>query len=106
MRKIEYTPSPTLAEFHASNAFVRGVRGPIGSGKSVAACWEVYSRAMEQAPGADGVRRSRCLVTRNTYGELTTTTLRTWLDWFPEELVGKVVHGAPITQVCKFGHDA
>lgn len=105
MRTISYTPSPTLAEFHASNAFVRGIRGPIGSGKSVACCWEVYTRAMEQLPGPDGVRRSRCLVTRNTYGELTTTTLRTWLDWFPEDVVGKVVHGAPITQVCKFKHD-
>lgn len=105
MRTIEYNPSKTLALFHGSNAFVRGIRGPIGSGKSVGCCWEVYSRAMEQKPGADGVRRSRCLVTRNTYGELTTTTLRTWLDWFPEDLVGQVVHGAPITQTCRFTHD-
>lgn len=103
-RVISYTPTPTLASFHASNAFVRGIRGPIGSGKSVGCCWEIYTRAMEQAPGADGVRRSRGLVTRNTYGELTTTTLRTWLDWFPEDIVGKVVHGAPITQICKFQH--
>lgn len=105
VREIVYEPSATLAEFHASNAFVRGVRGPIGSGKSVGCCWEIYSRAMEQQPGPDGVRRSRGLVTRNTYGELTTTTLRTWLDWFPEEVVGKVVHGAPITQVCRFMHE-
>lgn len=99
---IEYTPTPTLSEFHASNAFVRGIRGPIGSGKSVACCWEIWTRAAEQAPGPDGIRRSRCLVTRNTYGELTTTTLRTWLDWFPEGRFGKVVHGAPITHVCRW----
>jgi len=104
-RVISYTPSKTLAEFHASNAFVRGIRGPIGSGKSVGCCWEIYSRAMEQAPGADGVRRSRWVVTRNTYGELETTTLQTWTDWFPGELVGRVVYGAPITQTCKFRHD-
>lgn len=104
-REISYDPSPTLADFHASSAFVRGIKGPIGSGKSVGMCWEIYSRAMEQAAGPDGVRRSRWLVTRNTYGELTTTTLQTWLDWFPEEIVGPVVHGAPITQQCRFLHE-
>lgn len=92
---VEYNPSPTLAQFHASNALVRGVRGPIGSGKSVGCCWEIWSRALEQRPN-NGVRRSRWVATRNTYGELTTTTLKTWLDWFPEECFGKVVYGAPI----------
>ncbi len=103
-RVVSYTPTPTLATFHASNAFVRGIRGPIGSGKSVGMCWEIYTRAMEQAKAPDGVRRSRWLITRNTYGELTTTTLKTWLDWFPEDVCGRVVHGAPITQMCKFTH--
>jgi hypothetical protein len=101
---IEYTPSPTLAKFHASNALVRGVRGPIGSGKSVGCCWEIWSRAQEQEPH-NGVRRSRWVATRNTYGELLTTTLRTWLDWFPEERFGKVVHGAPITHVLRWAHE-
>ena len=72
------------------------------SGKSVGMCWEIWTRAYEQAPGPDGIRRSRWVATRNTYGELTTTTLRTWLDWFPEETFGRVVHGAPITQVCRW----
>lgn len=101
-RVIRYKPSPTLEKFHASNAFVRGIRGPIGSGKSVGCCWEIWTRAGEQRAGPDKVRRSRCLVTRNTYGELTTTTLKTWLDWFPEDRFGKVVHGAPITQMCRW----
>lgn len=93
---VEYTPSPTLAKFHGSNALVRGIRGPIGSGKSVGACWEIWSRAQEQRPHK-GARRSRWVATRNTYGELLTTTLKTWLDWFPEDRFGKVVYGAPIT---------
>lgn len=98
---VEYNPSPTLARFHASNALVRGVRGPIGSGKSVGCCWEIWSRALEQNPH-NGVRRSRWVATRNTYGELTTTTLQTWLDWFPESRFGKVVYGAPITHVLRW----
>lgn len=104
-RCIEYTPSPTLTKFHASNALVRGVRGPIGSGKSVGCCWEIWTRATEQRPQTDNVRRSRWLVTRNTYGELLTTTIRTWLDWFPEERFGRVVYGAPITHVLTWEHD-
>jgi hypothetical protein len=102
---VEYTPSPTLSAFHGSNALVRGVRGPIGSGKSVGCCWEIWSRASEQWPGPDGVRRSRWVATRNTYGELTTTTIRTWLDWFPEERFGKVVYSAPITHVLRWEHE-
>lgn len=105
IRVIEYTPTPTAAAFHASSAFVRGLRGPIGSGKSVACCWEIYTRAMEQAPGPDRVRRSRWVVIRNTYGELQSTTLKTWLDWFPEEIVGRAYYDAPITQFCTFAHD-
>jgi hypothetical protein len=95
---VEYNPSPTLAKFHASNALVRGIRGPIGSGKSVGCCWEIWTRAQEQRAHR-GVRRSRWVATRNTYGELLTTTIKTWLDWFPEDRFGKVVYGAPITHV-------
>lgn len=84
-----YNPPPTLARFHLSEAFVRGIMGPVGSGKSTGCCAEVMSRACEQAPGHDGVRRSRFAVARNTYRELADTTVRTWLDWFDETTFGK-----------------
>ena len=77
-----YNPPPTLARFHKSAAFVRGIMGPVGSGKSTGCCAEVMSRACEQAPGADGVRRSRFAIARNTYRELADTTVRTWQEWF------------------------
>lgn len=32
----------------------------------------------------DGVRRSRLVAVRNTYGELQTTTMRTYLDWWED----------------------
>lgn len=101
-RVIEYNPSQTLQHFHASNALVRGIRGPFGSGKSVGCCWEIWTRATEQRATVDGIRKSRWIVTRNTYGELTSTTIKTWLDWFPEERFGKMVFGAPITQMCRW----
>lgn len=85
----DYKPSPTMQRFHESNAFVRGIRGPVRGGKSTAMCQEVLRRAREQRPGSDGIRRTRFVVVRNTYGELKDTTLKTWLDWIPEEIFGK-----------------
>ncbi len=85
MLSINYTAEPTLARFHGSSAFVRGVRGPIGTGKSVGMCVEIVAKACSQAPH-NGVRKTRWAAIRNTYGELKTTTIRTWQDWFPPEI--------------------
>lgn len=85
---ISYAATPTLARFHRSDAFVRGVMGPVGSGKSTAMCMEIFSRAVRQAKAHDGKRKSRWAVIRNTYRELKDTTLATWLSWFPEALFG------------------
>lgn len=87
-RIIEYRASKTLAEFHQSNEFVRGLVGPVGSGKSTGCAVEIFRRANEQAPDSNGIRKSRWLVARNTYRELADTTVQTWLDWFPEDDFG------------------
>lgn len=92
---IKYVASPTLARFHASNAPVRGVMGPIGSGKSVGCCAEILIRAHQQAPGPDGVRRTRWAIVRNTYGQLKSTTIKTWTQWCPES-VCPIVYDSPI----------
>lgn len=85
-----YIAPPTLARFHKSDAFYRGVMGPIGSGKSTGCSWEVFRRAQEQRVIEKGdKRRSRWAVIRNTYRELQDTTIRTWLDWFPEGETGQ-----------------
>ena len=76
--------APTLAAFHRSNADFRAILGPIGGGKSVACCVEIFRRCKEQRVGTDGLRRSRWVVVRNTKGELQDTTLKTWFDWFPD----------------------
>lgn len=81
--RIAYKASPTLSAFHRSEAFYRGVMGPVGSGKSTGMCFELFRRATEQAKSPiDGKRKSRFCVVRNTYRELKDTTLKTWLDWF------------------------
>ncbi len=93
---VGYRAEPTLARFHRSRAFVRGVMGPVGSGKSSAMCVELLLRAARQRPGPDGVRRTRFAVVRNTYPELRTTTLKTWADWAPAQ-VCPVRGSAPLT---------
>lgn len=85
--------APTLARFHADNTRRRGIMGPVGSGKSTAMCMEIMRRAREQKPGPDGVARTRWAVIRNTYRELKDTTVKTWLDWFPEVYFGDFNHG-------------
>lgn len=84
MEVIKYKPPGKNAiKFHQSDAFVRGLMGPVGSGKSSSCCVEIVARALRQRPSSDGVRRSRWLVIRNTYPELKSTTIRTWETWFP-----------------------
>lgn len=93
MSEINYTASPTMTRFHNSDAFVRSLFGPIGSGKSVACVIEMLRISFNvQQPQFDdpkyptGVRKSRWVVVRNTYRELIDTTIQTFFDWYPEEL--------------------
>lgn len=81
-----YIAEPTARRFHADDSFVRGILGPVGSGKSVACCMEAFYRALEMPAGIDGVRRSRWAFIRNSYPELISTTMNTWKDWVPEKL--------------------
>lgn len=82
----EYNASHTGAAFHASDAFVRLIMGPIGSGKSVTCCTELIRRAHEQLPNQAGIRKSRWAIIRNTYREIVDTTLKTFFDWCPEDI--------------------
>ena len=81
-----YVASPNMAKFHRDAHFVRAIMGPIGSGKSVACCIEIWMKAMAQMPDAQGIRKTRFAIIRNTYRELVDTTVQTWFDWFPESL--------------------
>lgn len=83
MAATVYKAPPTLARFMLSDAFVRAVVGPVGSGKSSACIVEMLRRAVSQAPGPDGVRRTRWAVIRNTYGQLRDTTRKTFEQWVP-----------------------
>lgn len=93
---IDYQPPGQAAEdFHMDDSFVRGLMGPVGSGKSTACCYEILWRSLNQQPGPDGVRRSRWAAIRNTYPELKSTTIKTWMDWMID--VATIKWDTPIT---------
>jgi hypothetical protein len=85
----DYASVPTIREFAASNAFLRALQGPFGSGKSSGCVIELVRRAQAQRPGPDGIRRTRWAVIRNTFRQLDDTTIRTVLQWLPVEYFGK-----------------
>lgn len=86
MTTVTYDAPPTLSRFLDSNAFVRAIIGPVGSGKSSVCAIEILRRAKEQARGPDGARRSRFVVIRNTYAQLRDTTRKTMEQWLPAAL--------------------
>ena len=87
--RYSYKDAPTLKAFSKSDAFIRGLMGPLGGGKSSACVIEIIRRGLAQRPGKDRVRRTRWLVVRNTYKQLEDTTIKTFLQWLPANLYGK-----------------
>lgn len=96
---LDYIAEPVVAKFHASQKFVRGIMGPIGSGKSVGCTLEMFGKAVEQEAfqvGDKWVRRTRWAAIRNTYPELKSTTIKTFEDWFPADIC-QINWSPPIT---------
>jgi hypothetical protein len=83
MASIDYTAPPTVARFMKSAAFMRIIAGPVGSGKTTGCLFEIFRRACEQRPAADGYRYTRFAIVRQTLKQLKDTVLKdiiTWLD--------------------------
>ena len=97
--KFSFKPDgAVLRSFMRSDAFFRGLRGHVGSGKSVACAVEIFRRACQQEPHpVTKIRQTRWAVIRNTNPQLKTTTIATWLEWFPEEVFGKFNWSPPYT---------
>lgn len=96
------SPGDVASGFLKSDAFVRGLRGPVGSGKSVTCCIEIMRRAMKQKPNFEKIRRTRWAVIRNSYPDLKNTTIKTWRDWFDDRW-GKFLWSTPYTHHISVG---
>ena len=95
---LDFSKSPVIYDFIQNNDFVQGIMGPVGSGKSYGCAAKIMVKAVQQAPSPiDGIRYSRWAVVRNSYPMLKTTTIKTWLDLFPESTFGPMLWTPPIT---------
>lgn len=75
-----------LNGFMLSRAGVSVIRGPLGSGKTTGAICRIMQQMAEQPPDAEGVRRTRWLAIRNTYPDLTGTTIKDFREIFRDEI--------------------
>jgi hypothetical protein len=92
MATINYTPPPTIRDFIKDfipgELFYDWIVGPLGSGKTTGIFFKLIYMAKLQAPGPDGIRRTRAVVVRNTSNQLTDTTLSSWNYWFKHGQAG------------------
>lgn len=71
------TPSyPVLDAYRRDRSRVAIIMGPLGSGKTYGSIQRILQTIAEQAPNRDGVRPTRWLAVRNTYPDLSLTTIK------------------------------
>lgn len=101
----EFTPDgQVLREFmRDQKSIVKIIQGPIGSGKTAGCIMSIWMSALEQHKQADGKRRARWHVFRDTYGKLEDTTLKSWLAWFPESEFGRFYWSKPFMHEIRIG---
>ncbi len=94
MTSINYTPPPTVREFikhyKPGQLFTDWICGPVGSGKTTGIFFKlIYMAGLQAKSPVDGIRRSRCVVVRNTAPQLTDTTIKSFNYWFKDGQAGK-----------------
>lgn len=96
---------PTVARFHASEAFIRAIMGPVGSGKTGGMLMErLYIAAKQEPHPRDGVRRTKHSIVRDTLRNLERTTIPSWHAWVPPTMGHWIggSGGAPATHTLEF----
>jgi hypothetical protein len=78
-----YLPLPTIKRFHESPAQIRCIVGPVGSGKTSGAAWEICRFLPLFLFERYEIKDTLWVVVRNTYRELQDTTIKTIFFWFP-----------------------
>lgn len=80
-----YNASRTIAEFFACDSMEQLILGPIGSGKTTGVLMKIITLAHQQEPNANGERKTRWGVVRNTKPQLKDSVLKTVFDWLPPD---------------------
>ncbi|MGR3456069.1 hypothetical protein [Pseudooceanicola sp.] len=97
-------PGPIAEELYWSDDDVIGGQGPVGSGKTTTVMKSRARRAvMMPKSTVDGVRRYKVLFIRETYRQLWSTTIPSYLETYPRDLgTWSGGRGDPVTHVIRF----
>jgi hypothetical protein len=85
--QITYKPPQSVQDFLQCEQFVSLIMGPVGSGKTTAAIFKILYHASRMRKQADGVRRSRCIIIRNTRQMLADSTIPSIQQWFGPDIL-------------------
>ena len=93
MANIKYAPPPTIEAFIQDylpgELFSTYILGAVGSGKTTGLFFKlVYMAGLQAKSPIDGMRRSRCVIVRNTMPQLRDTTITSWNYWFKDPQAG------------------
>ncbi len=101
--RIDFTGAPTVGRFITDTEhFIRVLTGPLGSAKSTGcATWLMSNALAQDVDPRTQMRRSRFAIIRSTSPELKTTTIKTWLERWPEDACGPMRYSAPITHLVR-----
>ena len=77
----EYHFGPVAVAAHQSRARLKYVWGSIGTAKSTWLVWRVFFKAVQASKLGVSLR---AVIMRDTYRNLSDSTLKTWLRWFPD----------------------
>lgn len=103
-RRIYDLDGAQLGRFFQDRSPVSGIRGPIGSGKTLTAMLKVWQIACEQTPSPlDGLRKTRWAFVRTTYPDLEQSTVKDFLEIFPPETYGEMFYSRPLEYLMSLG---
>jgi len=91
VHELVYRCGPVAKRFHADrDSRVKLLIGPFGTGKTSSAAYDqMMCQSARVMVNAEGVKRSRFAVVRNTFPQLRDTTMKTFLEWYPPPIYGR-----------------
>lgn len=96
--RMLYTPDGLqLTRYVLDRSPMAVIRGPWGSGKTAGSIHRLWNHVVEQNYSTTNgrlKRRSRWFVMRESYPRIETTTLASFMDWFPENRYGRLFTGS------------
>lgn len=94
MTTLQYTPPATvkayIKHYEPGQLFLDWIVGPVGSGKTTGMFFKLcYMAQLQNKSPIDGIRRTRCVIIRNTAPQLADTTIKSFNYWFKDGTAGK-----------------